>query len=117
MLTTYLAITAFTALGATADAYGFVWAGRIWSNGGPRWDAVAMSVVTNTAGLACYLLTLRYLTKLGEIGVSLQAASWYLVTTVGVMLASGVAFEWSWLDHLLAVTSIGSLALLIVRHN
>jgi hypothetical protein len=117
MLTSYLAIAALTAIGATADVYGFVWADRVWTNGSLNWGAVVIAVTAYTGGMVFYLLALRYLAKLGEIGVSMQAAGWYLVTTVGVMIGTGVAFEWSWVDHLLAVVSIGSLAWLIVRHN
>jgi len=117
MLTSYLAIAAFTAIGASADAYGFVWADRVWANGSLNWGAVVIAVAAYSGGMVFYLLALRYLAKLGEIGVSMQAAGWYLVTTVGVMIATGVAFEWSWIDHLLALLSIGSLTVLIVRHN
>jgi hypothetical protein len=117
MLTTYLAIAVFTAVGASADTYGFVWADRVWTNGTVNWASVAIAVTAYTGGMAFYLLALRYLAKLGGIGVSMQAAGWYLVTTVGVMIASGVAFEWSWIDHLLALVSISSLTLLIIRHH
>lgn len=115
MYATILTVALLSAFGAWADTRGFVWADRVWVDGRIVGNALMITIAAYTAGMLSYVAALRYLSRLGEVSVTLQASGWYALTTIGVMVASGDAFGWSWTDRLLALLSIGSLTLLIAR--
>lgn len=115
MYVALLTVSLLTAFGAWADTRGFIWADRIWVDGRIVGNALVIAIAAYTAGMLAYVAALRYLSRLGEVGVTLQASGWYALTTIGVMVASGDAFGWSWTDRLLALLSIGSLTLLVAR--
>jgi len=66
-------------------------------------------------GITTWLFAVKYLKHLGGLGPSLQATAWFVLTVVGVAIATGEFLGWPTVDKLLAVTCISSFALLVYR--
>ncbi|MEV8379025.1 hypothetical protein AB0P21_40175 [Kribbella sp. NPDC056861] len=114
---TYFLIIVLTLAGAWADARGFTYAGQVWVDDRMAWPPLGAALVAYAAGLICYVAALRFLARVADVGVGLQAAGWYVATMVGLALITGDAGTWSWTDRLLALASITTLTALIARQS
>ena len=97
-----------------SDSRGFVYASQVWTSDGIAWRAVLFSALGFTAGIPSYLLTIRYLQHLGVHATEVQAALWFVVTIIGVAIASGDFLEWRFMDKwVAAIVCIGTLWLVV----
>lgn len=104
-----------TLLTAWGDSRGFICASRAWVQGNPQWSNIWLSAAWFTAGVLFYLLALKYLLQLRDVGPSVQTLGWFLVTIVAVAIGSRDFFRWQIVDQVLALSSAVALAAVIIR--
>jgi hypothetical protein len=111
----YTLLILLTVASAYGDSRGFIWSDRVWNDGIVNWRAAAYSLAGFGFGITTWLLAVRYLKQVGGIGVSAQTIAWFLLTILGVAVASGEFVRWSAFDRTLAIICICCFAVLVFR--
>lgn len=114
-MTSWVLLVILTVASAFGDSRGFIWSDRAWSDGSLSWRAIGYSLLGYGFGITTWLWAIKYLKQVGNIGVEAQAAAWFLLTIVGVAVASGEFLKWSAVDKTLAVACLGCFAALVYR--
>lgn len=114
-MTNIVLIIVLTCLSAYGDSRGFVWTDRAWNGGTPVWPAISRAFVGYGFGITTYVLAVRQLKLVSDIGVAAQATGWFLLTIVGVAFADGRFMSWGWIDRTLSILTVALFALVIYR--
>jgi hypothetical protein len=114
-LNSVLLILAFTLLSGLADAAGFVYASRVWSDGRFMWVEALKCVAGFQFGMLMYWLALWKLSAHGIVSVEIQTLFWFVVTIVGVALLNGRVFSWAPLDQAVAACVLAGVMFLMYR--
>lgn len=104
-----------TALSAYGDSRGFIYSDRTWNGNSIDWRALIYSYMAYLLGVTAWVFAVKYLKQVGGMGVSAQALGWFLLTMLGVSIASGEFIQWAVLDKILAIVCIACFALLVIR--
>jgi hypothetical protein len=102
-------------LSGFADSLGFVYAGKIWQAGELSWPAVWRSALGFVVGIMLYVMSLKYMARLGVTSAEIQTAVWFAMTIIGVVIFSGRFFSWPRLEQFVAVMVLVGLGWLLVR--
>lgn len=111
----WLALVLLTVISAVGDSRGFIWSDRAWASGSLDWRALGYALIGYGIGIGSWFLAVKYIKQLGGLGVSAQTTGWFLLTILGVAVATGEFLQWSLLDKALAVVCILCFSLLIHR--
>lgn len=102
-------------LSGFADSLGFVYAARIWQQDAMSWENLLKSASGWAIGITMYVISLRFLARLGVTSAEMQTAVWFAVTMIGVAIFSGRFLGWPRLEQIVAVLVIVGLGWLLVR--
>ena len=97
------------------DSLGFVYAAKIWQDGGVSWPDVARSALGWIGGITLYVFSLKYMARMGVTSAEIQTAVWFAMTIIGVVIFSGRFFTWPRLEQSVAVLVLVGLGWLLVR--
>ncbi len=106
-------VLGLTLLSGLLDGKGFVYAARAWPGGQFDVKMGSASVFAFMAGLACYVLAVKYLQQLGVASVALQSGLWFVVTSIGIAAMDGRIVEWTRTQQIVAVLVATGLGWLI----
>ena len=98
-----------------ADAQGFIHASKSWDRGRPVRKELARTALGFTCAISLYLLTVRYLQKVGIALPEVQLILWFATTTIGVSALSGQFFKWRKSDRVVAIGVLVGIAWLLIR--
>lgn len=110
-----LLVLVLIVLSGLADSLGFVYAARIWQAGTLSWPDVGRSALGWVVGITLYVISLKYMARLGVTSAEMQTAVWFAMTIIGVVIFSGRFFSWPRLEQLVAALVLLGLGWLLVR--
>ena len=102
-------------LSGFADSLGFVYAARIWQAGQLSWPDVGRSALGWIVGITLYVISLKYMARLGVTSAEMQTAVWFAMTIIGVVIFSGRFFSWPRLEQVVATLVLLGLGWLLLR--
>jgi Na+-transporting NADH:ubiquinone oxidoreductase subunit NqrB len=102
-------------LSGFADSLGFVYAAKIWQAEQLSWPDVGRSALGWAVGITLYVISLKYMARLGVTSAEMQTAVWFAMTIIGVVIFSGRFFSWPRLEQLVATLVLLGLGWLLVR--
>jgi hypothetical protein len=108
-------IVVLTLVAAVFDSQGFVHSARIWEDGRLVWAEVGKAAGGFAVGITLYWIAIRYLKAVGVASAEIQTTIWFVVTIVGVAIASGAFFKWRPADQAVAVAVIVGMGWLAYR--
>ena len=110
-----LLVLALISLSAGADSLGFIHAAKIWQKDTISWIDVAWSTLSWGVGIMLYMMSLRYLVRLGVTAAEIHTMVWFAMTIIGVIIFSGRFFSWPRLEQAVATLLLIGLGWLLVR--
>jgi len=110
-----LLVLVLITLSGFADSLGFVYAAKIWQNGALSWPDVGRSALGWFVGITLYVISLKYMARLGVTSAEVQTAVWFAMTIIGVVIFSGRFFSWPRLEQVVATLVLLGLGWLLVR--
>ena len=102
-------------LSGFADSLGFVYAAKIWQAEQLSWPDVGRSALGWVLGITMYVISLKYMARLGVTSAEVQTAVWFAMTIIGVVIFSGRFFSWPRLEQIVATLVLVGLGWLLVR--
>jgi hypothetical protein len=102
-------------LSGFADSLGFVYAAKIWKAGVVSWPDFGRAWAGWAVGITLYVISLKYMARLGVTSAEIQTAVWFAMTIIGVVIFSGRFFIWPRLEQLVATLVLVGLGWLLVR--
>ena len=110
-----LLVLVLITLSGFADSLGFVYAAKIWQNGTLSWPDVGRSALGWVVGITLYVISLKYMARLGVTSAEIQTTVWFAMTIIGVVIFSGRFFSWPRLEQVVATLVLLGLGWLLVR--
>jgi hypothetical protein len=110
-----LLVFALISLSAGADSFGFIHAAKIWQQDTISWINVVWSAMAWSVGITLYMISLRYLARLGITAAEVHTMLWFAMTIIGVIVFSGRFFSWPRLEQGVATLLLLGLGWLLVR--
>ena len=110
-----LLVLVLIVLSGFADSLGFVYAAKIWQAEQLSWPDVWRSVLGWVVGITLYVISLKYMARLGVTSAEIQTAVWFAMTIIGVVIFSGRFFTWPRLEQIVATLVLVGLGWLLVR--
>ena len=110
-----LLVLVLITLSGFADSLGFVYAAKIWQNGTLSWPDVGRSALGWVVGITLYVISLKYMARLGVTSAEIQTAVWFAMTIIGVVIFSGRFVSWPRLEQVVATLVLLGLGWLLVR--
>jgi hypothetical protein len=89
--------------------------GQDLAEGAISWIDVAWSTTAWSVGIMLYVMSLRFLTRLGVTAAEIHTMVWFAMTIVGVIVFSGRFFAWPRLEQGVATLLLVGLGWLLVR--
>jgi hypothetical protein len=112
-LLTALLVAALTICSGLLDARGFAYAPRAWQRGQFEPHMALLSALCFLAGLALYIVAVRFMQKVGVASVTVQSAIWFVATAIGIAVLDGSVLSWTRLQQLVGLGIFAGLAWLI----
>lgn len=109
------AVLVLCVISGLADAQGFVHASHVWRADGVAWAPLGRSGLGFAVGICSYVCSIRFMNRVGLATADLQYLVWFLVTLIGVAVASGSIRRWSRADLVVCVTVVAGLCWLTVK--
>jgi hypothetical protein len=110
-----LLVLVLIVLSGFADSLGFVYAAKIWQAEQLSWPDVGRSALGWVVGITLYVISLKYMARLGVTSAEIQTAVWFAMTIIGVVIFSGRFFTWPRLEQIVATLVLVGLGWLLVR--
>jgi hypothetical protein len=110
-----LLVFALITLSAGADSLGFIHAAKIWQGDTISWSNVVWSTLAWSVGIMLYVVSLRYLARLGVTAAEIHSLVWFAMTIICVIVFSGRFFSWPRLEQGVALLLLIGLGWLLVR--
>ena len=110
-----LLVLVLIVLSGFADSLGFVYAAKIWQAERLSWPDVGRSALGWVLGITLYVISLKYMARLGVTSAEIQTAVWFAMTIIGVVIFSGKFFTWPRLEQVVATLVLVGLGWLLVR--
>ena len=110
-----LLVLVLITLSGFADSLGFVYAAKIWQAEQLSWPDVGRSALGWVVGITLYVISLKYMARLGVTSAEIQTAVWFAMTIIGVVIFSGRFFTWPRLEQIVAMLVLVGLGWLLVR--
>jgi len=110
-----LLVLVLIVLSGFADSLGFVYAAKIWQDGALSWPDVGRSALGWVVGITMYVISLKYMARLGVTSAEMQTAVWFAMTIIGVVVFSGRFFSWPRLEQIVATLVLLGLGWLLAR--
>jgi hypothetical protein len=97
------------------DSWGFVYAAKIWQKDALSWLNLGKSTLGWGIGITLYIISLRFMARLGVTSAEIQTVIWFAMTIIGVVIFSGKFFEWPRTEQIVAVLVLAGLGWLLYR--
>lgn len=97
------------------DSLGFVYAAKVWQKDALSWIDLGKSALGWWGGITLYILSLRYMARMGVTSAELQTIVWFAMTIIGVVIFSGRFLTWPRLEQAVAVLVMVGLGWLLAR--
>ena len=110
-----LLVLVLITLSGFADSLGFVYAAKIWQHGVLSWPDVGRSALGWVVGITLYVISLKYMARLGVTSAEIQTTVWFAMTIIGLVIFSGRFFSWPRLEQVVATLVLLGLGWLLVR--
>ncbi len=110
-------IIILTILSGLGDANGFSHAANMWNKGGIVISEFTKTIISFTFGIAMYLISIKYLQRVGIVTPEMQTIGWMVVTIIGVAIIGGKFTHWQTSNQILSIAIIFGLCILILRTN
>jgi hypothetical protein len=115
LTTNSLLVFLLIVLSGFADSLGFVYASKIWQQDALSWPDLGKSALGFVTGIALYVISLRFMARLGITSAEIQTTVWFAMTIIGVVIVSGRFFTWPRLEQGVAVMVLVGLGWLLAR--
>jgi len=102
-------------LSGFADSLGFAYAAKIWKSGVVSWPDFGRAWAGWAVGITLYVISLKYMARLGVTSAEIQTAVWFAMTIIGVVIFSGRFFSWPRVEQIVATLVLLGLGWLLVR--
>jgi len=112
---TGLIVLVLIVLSGFLDSLGFVYASKVWQKDTLSWIDLAKSAAGWWGGITMYVLSLRFMARLGVTSAELQTIVWFAMTIIGVVIISGKFLGWPRLEQAVAVLVLIGLGWLLAR--
>ena len=112
--TSFIVLVLIT-LSGFADSLGFVYASKVWQKDGLSWLNLGKSAAGWWVGIALYVVSLKFMARMGVVSAEIQTAIWFAMTIIGVVIFSGKFFAWPRLEQAVAILVLVGLGWLLVR--
>lgn len=110
-----LLVLVLIVLSGFGDSLGFVYAAKIWQQDALSWLDLLRAALGWAFGISSYVISLRYMARLGVTSAEIQTMLWFATTIIGVVLFSGRFFSWPRLEQAVAVLVLAGLGWLLAR--
>lgn len=111
----FSAVVALCVVSGLADSQGFVHASDIWRDEGVSWASLGRSSIGFVVGITCYWVSIRFMTRVGLATADVQYLVWFLITLIGVAIATGSIRRWNGVDIAVAVMVVAGLCWLTTK--
>ena len=108
-------IVLFTLLSGLGDAFGFVFAGKVWQQGDFSLANALKSAAGFQFGVFMYWCATRHLNAQGVVDAEVQTLFWFAATIIGIALMSGRFLRWAPLDQATAFAVLAGITCLMLR--
>lgn len=116
MLTTnFLIVLVLIVLSGFADSLGFVYASKVWQSDTLSWLDLGKSALGWWTGITLYVLSLRFMARMGVTSAEIQTIVWFAMTIIGVVIFSGKFFAWPRLEQAVSILVMAGLGWLLYR--
>jgi len=116
-IATITLIIIFTLISGIGDAQGFIHTSSTWNHGKIIWIECVKALIGFGVGAGGYIVAVNYMKQAGILIPELQTMIWFVITILGVALASGELLRWQRTDQIIAVISILCISWLVIRHG
>jgi hypothetical protein len=113
--TNFLIALALVVLSGFADSLGFVYAAKVWQKDVFSWLDLVKSMLGWWGGITLYVISLRFMARMGVTSAEIQTIVWFAMTIIGVVIFSGKFFIWPRLDQAVAILVLVGLGWLLAR--
>jgi hypothetical protein len=110
-----LLVIILTLLSGYGDSRGFIHASGMWRDGNFIFDEFIKSALGFGLGIATYWLVVKYLQEFGIVSTEIQTVIWFATAIIGVAISSGYFFKWHFIDQVVGVIAVFSIAWLLYR--
>lgn len=110
-----LIVLVLIVLSGILDSLGFVYASKVWQKDTLSWIDLGKSALGWWGGITMYVLSLRYMARMGVTSAELQTIVWFAMTIIGVVVFSGKFLAWPRLEQAVAVLVLIGLGWLLAR--
>lgn len=97
------------------DSWGFVFAAKIWEKDTLSGANLGKSALGWGLGITLYIISLRFMARLGVTSAEIQTIIWFAMTIIGVVLFSGKFFIWPRAEQMVAILVLAGLGWLLYR--
>jgi hypothetical protein len=110
-----LIVLVLIVLSGFADSLGFVYASKVWQKDTLSWIDLGKSALGWWIGITLYVISLRFMARMGVTSAEIQTIVWFAMTIIGVVIFSGKFFSWPRLEQMIAVLVLVGLGWLLAR--
>jgi hypothetical protein len=111
----FSAVLVLCVISGLADSQGFVHASAIWRDEGVSWASLARSSIGFVVGMSSYWMSIRFMNRVGLATTDLQYLVWFLITLIGVAVATGSVRRWTSADVVVGVMVVAGLCWLTMK--
>ena len=110
-----LIVLVLIVLSGFADSLGFVYAAKVWQKDVLSWADLGKSALGWWVGITLYVLSLRFMARMGVTSAEIQTIVWFAMTIIGVVIFSGRFLSWPRLEQMVAILVLVGLGWLLAR--
>ncbi len=111
----FSAVLVLCVISGLADSQGFVHAADVWRDEGVSWPSLGRSSLGFVVGMSSYWISIRFMNRVGLATADLQYLVWFLITLIGVGIATGSIRRWSGVDVAVGVMVVAGLCWLTMK--
>ncbi|OGK22304.1 hypothetical protein A2866_05320 [Candidatus Roizmanbacteria bacterium RIFCSPHIGHO2_01_FULL_39_8] len=108
-------VIVLTLVAGFLDSQGFFHSSQVWKNDQFVTHEAVKSLFSFVAGTILFWFSIKYLQQLGVVSAEMQTIIWFVVTIVGVAIASGKFFQWNIIDQSIGIAVFIGIGLLLFR--
>lgn len=110
-----LLVISLTLVAGFLDSQGFFHSSQVWKNDKFITNEAIKSLFCFIVGTVLFWFSIKYLQQLGVISAEMQTIIWFVVTILGVAVASGKFFQWNIIDQAIGIGVLIGIGLLLFR--
>ncbi len=111
----FSAVLVLCVVSGLADSQGFVHASDVWHDERVSWPSLGRSGLGFVVGMSSYWMSIRFMNRVGLATADLQYLVWFLITLLGVGIATGSIRRWTSIDIAVGVLVVAGLCWLTMK--